>query len=858
MTPEQTGQDAEAVHERFRMAVKFAGIGIWDYDLRTDTLAWDDGMFALFGLPKSMFRGIFDDWRQRVHPEDLAASEAAFGAAMASGEPFDNSFRISTVDGEERVVAARAQVFHDANGQPMRAIGVNYDITAQTRAERDAIEAAEQARVAHDRLSGLTDNAPAAAFEYREAPDGAISFPFFSGNLSDILGVQSSDIRKDGGAAFANLFPEDLPQVLDAIAESRDALTPFEVRYRIAHPKRGRRWIMVSTLPSRTADGGTVWIGNLLDVTDQYEMERRTAETARELAAAHDRLTALANAAPAGLFQTRVWPDGRFELPYCSDRFAELVGLTHADFAESPDKVFRHVHPEDVRALRNCMMTCLQDGSPWNPRFRLNHPDRGVIWLRGQGLPSVEDSGAVTFSAALIDVSEDVIREKELERLHAEAEVMRARNEHQALHDGLTDLPNRRYYDQMLAARTSIAAGDPDCTLVRVDLDHFKHVNDTLGHEAGDAVLRWVGDVLRAACQAGDFAARIGGDEFSILMAPGTSEARTRDFVEKVRSRLQEPLLHAGRQCRFGASFGIAKAGPLAWEGAELQVFADAALYEAKRSGRNRAVTFSEQMHAGIMMDRRLALEIQEGLEQREFLPFFQPQVDAHTGVLTGVEVLLRWLHPRLGLLAPNAFMHVAEQLRIVADLDRAAMARSVEALKLWSDAGLDVPRISFNVSAGRVLDPDVVTMAREMNSGSTTVVFELLETILVEKESAEFWYHLDMIREAGVEIEVDDFGSGHASVVSLMEIQPAALKIDQRIVAPVATEPRAASLVRAIVDMAATLGIRTVAEGVETEAQAIALRNMGCQTLQGYLFGRPMDAQTFLQRAREINRRRA
>jgi len=702
------------LEERFRLATDAAEIGVWDIDLRTGKLTWDSTMHALFEVDPDNFKGVFEDWRQCLHPEDVERSTQTFEQSIHTGEPFDDEFRIVTPDGRVKHVRARAQVFTDPKGVAVRVVGVNYDITTQKTAKLAVDAAARRAEQAHDRLTRLTNNVPAGLFEYREGPDGSISFPFFNTKLPELLGVSAESIRADGAAAFHHLHPDDFDPVVAAIADSKANLTPFIMRYRIQHPENGLVWYKASTLPMREADGGCLWYGGLTDIT------------------------------------------------------------------------------------------------------------------------------------------QDVAYEESLREAHAATERMRVENERQALHDGLTGLPNRRFYDQELLARMQ-ARDESRLTLVRLDLDHFKYVNDTLGHEAGDSVLQRVAEALTQSLGPDDFAARIGGDEFSILMAPGAGMDEAQALIGEVRARLAQPHYYNERQCRFGASFGVAQTDALDRVRHDIQMFADAALYKAKSGGRNRVEVFTPQMHEQLLEDRRLATEIQEGLERGEFVPYFQPQVCAQSGKLAGAEVLLRWNHPGRGVLTPCAFMHVAEHLRLVPDLDQAMMAQCQAALLEWAYQGVVLPRLSFNVSAGRLEDPAIIEMARRMAAGPTQISFELLESILIEDEGDLTRFQLDTIRECGIELEIDDFGSGHASIVSLMQVQPSTLKIDQRLIQPIVEDTRARDLVRAIVHMAKCLKIRTIAEGVETEAQADVLRKTGCDVFQGYLYGRPMEQAVFGELARSM-----
>lgn len=379
----------------------------------------------------------------------------------------------------------------------------------------------------------------------------------------------------------------------------------------------------------------------------------------------------------------------------------------------------------------------------------------------------------------MIDVTADVEREEALREARMHAETSQAFNEIQALHDGLTGLPNRRYFDQVFAERLAEArqGGTNSALLVRIDLEFFKQVNDTLGHEAGDLVLVRVSDVLRRATGAEDFAARIGGDEFSILMTPCTTYDEALTLSHSLQEELSKPLQYQGNPCRFGASFGLAYTDNFAETGEDLNLYADASLYRAKDLGRQRIEVFTPSLLRDIERNRSLSSDLQDALEKNQFEPFFQPQVDAATGQLAGAEVLMRWHHPKEGILSPAVFLPVAEQLRVVAQIDRQVMKKARDALLRLRAQGLVVPKVSFNVSSERLHDPDVIELAKGIAVPGKRVAFELLESILIEDESDVFRFHLDQLQTLGIEIEIDDFGSGHASILGLLESGATTLK---------------------------------------------------------------------------------
>ncbi|MGG7568674.1 sensor domain-containing protein [Rhodovulum sp. DZ06] len=841
---------AEEAARLLSIATEHAGVVPWHLDPETGAMRWSAELERLLGLAPGALGGTIHGLRDHVHPEDFEAiRDMKRSLAEGRAQRLRLEYRLRRGDGTWRWFSTDLHARTRADGR-RKILGCAVDVTEQRESRERAEQAAQEAEAARRRLFTLSDNAPVALLEYRMSPDGTFDLPYFNSWLPQMIGVSPEALAADGSLMMASVVPEDLPLLSGGLERSARTGTVNGLKFRVNHPEKGERHFVARATAAPQPDGGVIWYTAVVDITDQHLAQRRADEASEALDRLDSRLRIIAEVSPIGLYEFRKSAEGEATFPYLSPRAAELLGHGAGFDGAAAGDVLARIHPDDRPALLESVERSRRALTRWSERLRVQHPTRGALWIQGDSIPRPDPDGGVTWSGGLYDVTGDVQRQEELAEAHRRADAMRAENERQALHDGLTGLPNRRSYDRELSARIAAAQGGgaKDCVLVRVDLDHFKHVNDTLGHEAGDLVLQRVAEVLRAALGAGDYAARIGGDEFSLLLAPGRTPDDAAALVARIQARLAEPLMYRGRQCHFGASFGLARAEDLGETGVEIQIFADAALYRAKEGGRSRLELFTPELHRDILGDRKLAGEIHEALETDAFEPFFQPQVRARDGALHGAEALLRWRHPTRGLLAPGAFMHVAEQLRLAPVLDRRMMLRTRAVLGRWAEAGLVPPRISFNVSPGRMHDPDVVALARDMSGGPTKVVMELLESTLVEEEGEVFRFHLDQLREAGVEIEIDDFGSGHASIIGLMQLGPEALKIDQRLVAPVAAEKRARTLVRAIVDIAETLGIATVAEGVETEEQARLLRELGCDVLQGYLFSRPVDEAGFLR----------
>jgi diguanylate cyclase (GGDEF)-like protein/PAS domain S-box-containing protein len=689
-----------------------ANVAMWNTCPDTGETWFSDIWYTMLGYPTDAFEPSFEVFLEMMHPDDHAPTLEAFNALVNNEtEVYRADFRLRSADGSWRWIGATGSIIdRTQEGLPYLVCGMQTDISWRKDAEQALAQSVKEAREARERLTVLADNSPASLFEFRISQDGTATFPYITAGVLQLLAVDQDDVDADGSQIFRNIHEDDLPVVWDAIDESRDALSPFYVRYRVVLPDGSVRWIRASSLPKRLDDGATTWFGSVYDVTEEVERE-----------------TALSEARDSALLLER-----------------------------------------QMREL--------------------------------------------------------------------------------ALVDGLTGLPNRRSLDDHLRLRQTEArkpSGAPLAVLIRVDLDRFKNVNDTLGHDAGDAVLCHVSNILEQSVGDKGFAARTGGDEFSIILENGCSVQEAEAVVATIQANLRVPFHYMGRVCRFGASFGIATTENGSISSGDLMSFADAALYRAKQRGRNRLETFDNSLHLAIIESRRLAGEIEAGLENDEFEPFFQPQVCARTGELIGFEVLARWRSELHGLLTPDRFLPVAEQINVVSAIDEAMVKRTEHVVAQWATIGFQPAKLGFNVSAARLREPSMVRAVKGLQKTGITVSFELLESVLLEEQDDVIRQNLELIKRSGIELEVDDFGSGHASILGLLEIMPNTLKIDRRLTQSVEEDTALRALIRAVVGMARALDIHTIAEGIETPAQMKLMSDLGCQYAQGYLVSRPMDSNS-------------
>ncbi len=419
---------------------------------------------------------------------------------------------------------------------------------------------------------------------------------------------------------------------------------------------------------------------------------------------------------------------------------------------------------------------------------------------------------------------------------------------HRALHDALTELPNRVLAldraEQMLArARRS---GTPVAALY-VDLDGFKHINDTFGHAAGDELLRIVAQRLRSVVREGDTAARLGGDEFCVLLEGATLDAGPELVAERILEVLGQPYdlsARIGRPYTITASIGIAEG--LRDHADELLAEADVALYEAKAAGRNRWVRFEAAMQTAVRRKLALELDLGEALEQGQFHLVYQPTFDLRSQAVIGVEALVRWEHPQRGSVSPQEFIPIAEETGLIVPLGRWVLHEACRQAKEWLDSG-HVLGVAVNVSA-RQLDDDLIVgevHAALSQSGLAPdrLTLEITETALMRDPELTAQC-LRGLKELGVRIAIDDFGTGYSSLAYLRQFPADSLKIDRSFIKEIATSRESDALIHTLVQLGKTLDIETLAEGIEDEFQLRALQQEECDSGQGFWFSRPLSAQ--------------
>ncbi len=421
-------------------------------------------------------------------------------------------------------------------------------------------------------------------------------------------------------------------------------------------------------------------------------------------------------------------------------------------------------------------------------------------------------------------------------------------NRFRLLHDPLTRMPNATYLHAYLSRKAAAAARCPTQTaVIRVDLDRFDVIHETLGPRTSDEIIRIVARRIQQILRGGDFAAHLGHDDFVVVAGDLEDENAAANIAQRIQLALENPFSVRGGAQRLGASLGVTLISDDEADADRILFNAERALSDAQSTGRGGISYFRQGLREAVERRELLYTELLAGLEKGELAPHFQPQIDLRTGLLAGFEALVRWEHPTRGLLAPAAFLDLADETELTERIGEVVLARSLGAINAWDAAGFKVPRVGINFALAQLRNPRLIEKIKweveRFDVEPARIAVEVLETVLIKSDADMVVRNLRGLASSGFHIELDDFGTGHASISNLRRFMVDRIKIDRCFIADIENSEEQRQLTASMIAMANALGIATLAEGVETEGAELALRALGCDQFQGYLVARPMSA---------------
>jgi diguanylate cyclase (GGDEF)-like protein/PAS domain S-box-containing protein len=764
---------------------------------------------------------------EETDPEPIAE----MAAALREGEECWVTLRNYRRDGSPFWNEVYLTPVHDADGVARRYIGVLHDVTARVTS---AVELEE----AEARYRTLIETIPAVT--YIADWDELGSFRYVSPQIQDLLGHPPEHWLGATGVWEQHIHPDDVDRV---VAETRYAFRQqkaFDCEFRMVAADGSVVWVWERDTVIRDEVGEPYLTqGIITDVT-----ATRIAEAA--LAESEERNRGVVHALEEGLLI--YGSDGR--VLSCNAAATRILGLAEEDilYRTAGEWALQLEQEDGTPLVRDAMPSqrALQTGLPQRDVvLKIVRPDGEEVWASVSSHALVREGesrpyGAVT---AFSDITERRRAQEQIAFL--------------AYHDSLTKLPNRALLDEHLALGLARARrGDNAVALLYVDLDDFKAVNDSLGHAAGDELLRRIAVRLRGVVRSTDLLARQGGDEFLILLTDLQTDPRVaaEAVAKQVEQALLEPFLIADAEFEIGSSIGISIYPHDANDADTLLRHADAAMYEVKQAGRGGIASYGgDSRHTLARLS--LTSKLRRALQRDDFVVHYQPLVTPATGDLVAFEALVRWQDAERGIVGPNEFIPLAEDAGLIEAIGGWVLNAVCAQLHEWRSEGLDA-HVHVNVSPRQLRRPDFPTTVRDSLSAEglapSCLTLEITESAaMLDAERAN--PVVRALHELGVRLAIDDFGSGHSSLARLRDVPVEVLKIDQSFLRGIPDDPQAAAMTRAIIELGAALGMLTVAEGVSSEAQRLFLVEHGCPLAQGFHFAKPLVAEEATERLRAL-----
>jgi diguanylate cyclase (GGDEF)-like protein/PAS domain S-box-containing protein len=743
-------------------------------------------------------------WLDAVHPDDRDPALLRWQEALQLGTPLASEYRLS-VAGEYRWVRVRGVPRHGPNGDIQEWVGTITDVTAQRTAEDARRSTQERYRLA---ARATRD----AIWDWDLATD-ELAWGEATGS---VFGFGADDLAGSGPVVDRTNPPRRSEVVLDRVKKALEGSSEFsQGEYRFRRGDGTYANVLDRGYIIRDEDGRAIrMVGAMQDLSERARAQStlRGSEERLRLALRAGRMVAWNLHVPTQ-YVTR------------GDTGLAVLGMTSGPFSEFLERI-----PEEDRPRLQSYLAGLGSDPFATAEFRFRSPSGKLLWLGTRAERSGEDE--------IVGVTFDITDRKRIEE-----EVWRVAN-----HDPLTGLPNRALLKLRLERALTDAKRDgTSVSLLMVDLDDFKDINDSLGHDAGDALLREVARRLSGMVRESDIVARLGGDEFAIVLGDPLRLEHAVRFADAVLQVIKQPFDYHRAKLSTSASIGLAAYPDHDDVMQELTIDADIALYQAKRAGRDRVVTFSSALRKDAEHRFHLLGEFREALDANRIVPFYQPKVCLRTGKIIGFEALARWLHPARGVLTPGSFQAAFDHPELSGRIGASLLRQVARDVRSWLDSGLNPGRVAVNFSSAEFGHADLAerVLGTLEDAGTPTSSFEVevTETVFLGRNSEQTAATLNRLHAAGVQIALDDFGTGFASLAHLKQFPVDHIKIDQSFIRNLEQDSDDAAIVRAVIGLGQSLGLQVTAEGVETLNQADRLRANGCDYAQGYLYAKPMPA---------------
>ena len=848
-------------------AQEIAHVGSWEWNLVSQEVHWSSQMYRIFGYEPGETEPSKDSVLARTHPDDRdRVAENIRSLAQGELSSVEIDHRVVWEDGLVRDVHMLCEAeFRD--GRPARIIGSTQDVTAQVRREREIQRTNRALRM----LSAMTQAAREATDEtalLQRACDIVVdtsgyTYAWIAGKDHGadrkaplLAGAGNPEMHARLSAGIAS-WDENQPSGNGTLGRALRSGQPCVVRDVLNDPiyvpwldfAREMKFNSSASFPFKIGDRieGALVIYATNDTFGEAECDLlqdlardighalatlRAAAARNEAEAALRRNEALLGRAEA-LAHVGSWEwDMRTQALQWSEETYRIQGFDPYEVEPETGLAMERTHPEDRAALK-AKLDDVVNGEALSSEldYRILLPDGEIRWVHTKAEMEYHDTGPLRMTGVLQDISERRAYEARL------AEI--------ASHDNLTGLPNRNLLNDRLGQALAHARRNDGLVAVGfVDLDRFKIINDTLGHDAGDELLKEIARRLSGCLRGCDTVARQGGDEFVVVLTDLTRPEDASVVAQKILDALSPALTLNGREIVPGASLGFAVYPQDGDSMQALLMSADKAMYSAKQAGRGQYRFFDPEMNRAAADWLEIGAELHHALARGQFELHYQPKVALSSGAITGVEALLRWRSPDMGLVPPNKFIPILEETGLILEVGEWVIARACRQARIWQEQGLPPLRIAVNLSPRQFQQRNLVERIRSIidqpDFRPESLELEITESMVMQNVERAI-ATLEELRQAGISLAIDDFGTGYSSLAVLKRFPVDCLKVDRSFVRDIPDDADDMAITRAVILLAHSMGLSVVAEGVETEAQREFLVDCGCDEMQGFLFSRPL-----------------
>jgi diguanylate cyclase (GGDEF)-like protein/PAS domain S-box-containing protein len=813
------------LHELLKASQSIAQVGGWEVDVLANKVSWTDEVYEMLDTTPSAFKPTVANVMALFTPESALQVKAAIKNSVQMSRPdgpeIDLEIQMITLTGRVIWVQSKGRVVQQ-NGRVIKHTAMVQDITTRKQTEA-ALRASEE----NFRL--ITSQVPGVVFRLALGNDGTRKYSFVSDGVRELYGVPPEEVMADAHVLQALRHPDDEAVIEADLAEMTTSRGAKLIQFRIRLRDGTVKWVQIASNLLSHDSNGSVRAGIMTDITTRKWAEAQLQET-------EARWKLALESTGDGVWDWHIQDD----VEYYSTRYKEMYGYSEDKIWQRSDDYADLVHPDDkAKMMRDQRAHFEGKTANYVNEHRVRCKDGSWKWILSRGAVISRDPDGKPLR--MLGTHTDISKRKEIDALIW----------HQANFDALTGLPNRRMLRERLEAEMRQCADtEQRMAVLFIDLDHFKEVNDALGHAKGDELLVEAGRRIRERLRDGDTVARMGGDEFTVLLTNISDSEHTQRIVEGILGAMTTAFQLGDDQVFVSASIGITRFPD---DGAEVEGLlknADQALYVAKGAGRNRFSFFTPALKEAALVRARLTYDLRAGLAQQQFLMVYQPIINLMTGVVHKAEALMRWQHPTNGLISPAAFIPIAEASGLIIDIGDWAFREVAEQTRRWRGSVCPDFQVSVNKSPAQFHHDGGSNQAwlahmEALGLPGESIVVEITEGLLLEASPSVNRQLLEM-RDAGIQVSLDDFGTGYSSLSYLQKFDIDYIKIDQSFIRNLKPASKELALCKAMIVMAHELGIKVIAEGIETEEQRDLLIAAGCDSGQGYLFARPMIAAEF------------